>query len=689
MGHDGKWHGVTAHYCDGERDTVRIRCDNGAELEASEVHRIMTPDGWRTMSELSVGDWVATRVSRTNWSDGGQQLPKLVYRNKKYIGRYKDIVVPTKMSVELASLLGALCADGHLEERTGLISLIEKNNVVGGKYKELFACVFGYEPKAFVDKRTGCTSWNFNSIPLCMWIADLIGHRSNSKHVPPQILMGSKKEQMAFLGGVSLDGYKVECPKSSLGESTVLYDGKSRWLAEEIFAMCVSLGLVPYRGKKRVKSHGYYTHNVRIRGFLHCWETHKNTKPGVSEYVVRLPSADELQAFCPTSDSCDSKYQNIKKWIRNKTKLVRNTVLQRYNIPYHAGVKFVKITDISYGVAELYDIEVEEAHSYTVNGIISHNTINMPPTATQADIAKSYKLAHKLGCKGTTIFREGSKAGVLSVVSAEDKYHEELRRWLRTKFSREGLSAREISDLLGVSEQLIFAKLKRYGIRKEEHETALQASQKQLDESLREIILANILVGHSRLTTVDHQSSYRQVTDHMQYAHSVRKKFLDRGIQCGEIMTIVTDKTYYYFDTCFMHDIYDLPIDFDSVVDIDSKKALRELIAPYFMRHLFLVGGVKTGKGGIKFTSNSRNAEVLIRFMELFSEAAGIEVNIHEESAYIPKSAVDDFYSFLEGGADVSADLSMPVVCPECGGELISNEKCNTCPSCGWGACAI
>jgi ribonucleoside-diphosphate reductase alpha chain len=316
-------------------------------------------------------------------------------------------------------------------------------------------------------------------------------------------------------------------------------------------------------------------------------------------------------------------------------------------------------------------------------------TINMPPTVTHADIAKAYKLAHGLGCKGTTIFREGSKAGVLNVVSAEDKYHEELRRWLRTKFTREGLSAREISELLGVSEQLIFAKLKRYGIRKEEHETALRASQQKLDQSLREIILANILVGHSRLTTVAHQSSYRQVTDHIQYAHSVRKQFLDRGIQCGEIMTIVTDKTYYYFDTCFMQDIYDLPIDFDSVIEIKNKKEIREFITPHFMRHLFLVGGVKTGKGGIKFTSNSRNAEVLAKVMGVFGEVTDTELNVYEDSAYVPKNSVEDLYNFLESGADVSVELAMPMVCPECGSTLVSNEKCNTCPSCGWGACAI
>ena len=327
------------------------------------------------------------------------------------------------------------------------------------------------------------------------------------------------------------------------------------------------------------------------------------------------------------------------------------------------------------------------AQKYVDSGI--SKTINMPPTATQSDVAKVYRLAHELGCKGTTVFREGSKQGVLSVVSAEDKYNEELRKWLVAKFCREGLTAREISDVLGVSEQCVFAKLKRYGIRKEEHETALEASRMHLNKPLKDIILANLLVGHSKLQTVDHQSSYRQVTEHLVYAHSVRKKFLDRGIQCGDIMSIATDKTYYYFDTCFMQDIYDLPVDYDSVLTARTKEDLLEFLTPYFVRHLFLVGGIKTGHGGVKFVSNSRNVAVLKRFMELLGRQLEIEINIRDDSVYLPKSSMEDFYSFLESGEDIHISPADRLVCPDCGGELVLNEKCRTCPSCGWGACSI
>ena len=335
-------------------------------------------------------------------------------------------------------------------------------------------------------------------------------------------------------------------------------------------------------------------------------------------------------------------------------------------------------------------IEMQAAAQEWIDSGIS-KTINMPPNATVADVIRAYKLGHKLGLKGTTIFREGSKTGVLSVATAENKYNEELRNFLYNKYTREGLTARAISDILGVSEQVVFAKLKRFGIRKAEESTAKQASELPIDETLTDIILANVLVGHSRVNTVDHQSSFRLVSEHLVYANSVRAKFLECGILCTDIMTIVTDKTYYYFDTGFLKDIYDLPIDYDSVIDIKTKVGLREFVTPYFLRHMFLVGGVKTGHGGIKFTANSRNAGVLSRFVEVFSEDTEIQINASEDGAYVPKAVVEDFYAYIESGAsmEVGAGEKQSAVCPDCGGSLIVNEKCKTCPSCGWGMCSI
>jgi ribonucleoside-diphosphate reductase alpha chain len=69
----------------------------------------------------------------------------------------------------------------------------------------------------------------------------------------------------------------------------------------------------------------------------------------------------------------------------------------------------------TFEVSVAYQVQMQAAFQQHVENAVS-KTINLAPTATEKDVAEAYRLAYKLGLKGITVYRYGSRAGqVLSL----------------------------------------------------------------------------------------------------------------------------------------------------------------------------------------------------------------------------------------------------------------------------------
>jgi len=71
------------------------------------------------------------------------------------------------------------------------------------------------------------------------------------------------------------------------------------------------------------------------------------------------------------------------------------------------AVETTSILRIDDGVEETVDLSVPDTHSYVANGLISHNTVNLPKSYTFEQYQDLFKYAYTKGLKGLTTFNPG------------------------------------------------------------------------------------------------------------------------------------------------------------------------------------------------------------------------------------------------------------------------------------------
>ncbi len=83
----------------------------------------------------------------------------------------------------------------------------------------------------------------------------------------------------------------------------------------------------------------------------------------------------------------------------------------------HNEIKKIFVTAFDIGFEQ--HVKMQAAFQKYVDNAVS-KTVNLPENATREDVGKAYLLAYKLGCKGITIFRTGSKEGRQVLYSGEE-----------------------------------------------------------------------------------------------------------------------------------------------------------------------------------------------------------------------------------------------------------------------------
>ncbi len=430
-----------AFYYGGQRSVREIRLRSGHRVTGTPNHRVLTcgSDGlvWRALDELKVGEFVATQYGDDLWSltparfDGF--LPSQAY------GSQKQITIPDAMSEQLAFFLGAFAAEGHISRSSWTVKVSNADEAVIPRVASAIEELFGV-PARVVRTAGKCPSIELTSKRVVEFLDYLgSGERASNKRIPDAVMRSPKAMVLRFLEGLCLDAYITT---SGMAKWAICLD--SGGMLDDLQAILTNLGVVHSRITKAAPLYDKTFDEVytagreaqKLTAMLSFVEPHKAARAAelaTREFaqstadVVPGITGPDLYGLIPRgssgrtgkgtgkavafSDLIDPRTQHV-----SRESLARVAVLDSVELPDWLDVILDRnlhfspvISNEDAGIREVYDISVPVTHAFVANGIVNHNTVNLPESATVEDIADAYIQAWRLGIKALAVYRDGCK----------------------------------------------------------------------------------------------------------------------------------------------------------------------------------------------------------------------------------------------------------------------------------------
>ena len=431
-----------AFYYGGMRPVRRVTLRSGHSVTGTLPHRLLIAgaDGleWKSLAEIGTDDAVAVQYGAELWSSTPASL-RGIHVSRLY-GNQKQVRLPIEMSQELAFLLGAYAAEGHTISSNWTITITNSDPEVLERVRRAWESEFGLRARITAEPER-CPGVVVASKTAVEFMAALgCGSRASEKRIPDAVLCSPREMVLSFLQGLALDAYVTT---KTAPKWAICLD--SCGLLDDLQAVMANLGVMSGRITKHNAVNGKDYDEVYAAGLqgqlmaslVPFLEPDKAA--AAAEYlrmdlgsgtadVVPGISGRELYQMIPLGrqgrDHVLSWRGQFTFLLDHRTQHVTRSTVERVStIP---GVKLpgwlrqildgnlhfspvASVTDA--GEAEVFDLSVPETHAFVANGIMNHNTVNMPESATVEDIEKIYFEGWKLGLKALAIYRDNCKVG--------------------------------------------------------------------------------------------------------------------------------------------------------------------------------------------------------------------------------------------------------------------------------------
>jgi ribonucleoside-diphosphate reductase alpha chain len=441
-----------AFYFGGERAVRRAVLRSGHRVTGTPNHRLLvagdTGLDWRRLDELAVGDMVAVKYGANLWStiparfDGFEPSPRY--------GSQKTVRIPQEMSDDLGYLLGAFAAEGHITRSTWTINITNSVPEVRRHLVALWSALFDVTA---VEAQSGdrCPQVVVSSKTIVEFLDHLgIGGRASEKRIPDAVLRSPRTSVLAFLQGLSLDAY---VSVTHMPKWAICLDAPA--LLDDLQSILTNLGIVHGRISKYNREYDKHYDEVYATGAMaqELCALVPFVEPDKADRAAELCA----RTFAPNHNTADvvpgiaprDLYELLPRGERNlhgqlirtefaflcdpRTKQVSRRTLERvWWVPgvtmpdwldriVRDDLHFSPVESIGdAGIQPVFDVSVPTTHAFVGNGIVNHNTVNMPEDVSVEDVEQLHIDAWKLGIKAVAIYRDNCKVAQPLAMAKKD-----------------------------------------------------------------------------------------------------------------------------------------------------------------------------------------------------------------------------------------------------------------------------